>query len=81
MTLACGALPADAIEAALFGLDRSMDASERKPGKFAEAHGGALFLDDVGALPLQRKRNCCARCSRARSNLRGAAVRSGPISA
>jgi len=53
VTLACGALPADAIEATLFGLDRSTDAGERKAGKFAEAHGGALFLDDVGALPMQ----------------------------
>jgi DNA-binding NtrC family response regulator len=51
VTLACGALPADAIEAALFGQDK--DASERKPGKFVEAHGGALFLDDIGNLPLQ----------------------------
>jgi DNA-binding NtrC family response regulator len=53
VTLACGAPPADAVEAALFGQDRSTDAGERKLGKFVEAHGGALFLDDVGALPLQ----------------------------
>jgi DNA-binding NtrC family response regulator len=53
VALACGALPADAIEAALFGQDKSADAGKRRPGKFAEAHGGALFLDDIGALPPQ----------------------------
>ncbi len=53
VTLACGAVPADAIEPALFGQERSADSGERKPGKLVEAHGGALFLDDIGALPLQ----------------------------
>ena len=51
MTLACAALPGDCIERALFGQDKGADAG--RPGKFVEAHGGALFLDDIGALPPQ----------------------------
>ncbi len=55
VTLACGAEPREAIEAALFGREKGGGAAsgERQPGKFLEAHGGALFVDDIGALPLQ----------------------------
>ena len=48
-TLRCGAARED-LESALFGHERGPD---RPPGKFVEAHTGALFLDDIGALPLQ----------------------------
>lgn len=43
----CSALAADAIERTLFG-----HAADRAPGKFAEAHGGSLYLEDIDALPL-----------------------------
>ncbi|VTZ25422.1 DNA-binding transcriptional response regulator, NtrC family, contains REC, AAA-type ATPase, and a Fis-type DNA-binding domains [Methylocella tundrae] len=50
----CGALPGDFIEPFLFGHEKGAfaGAQEKQPGKFVEAHGGALFLDDIGELPL-----------------------------
>jgi DNA-binding NtrC family response regulator len=48
----CAGLPIDAIDRILFGCDKGAIAGERQPGKFVEAHGGALFLGEVGALPL-----------------------------
>lgn len=50
----CGALPADLVEAELFGARRgaySGSVSER-PGLVRAAAGGTLFLDEVGDLPL-----------------------------
>src|SRR5437879_6270177 len=49
----CGALPANLAESILFGHEKGAftGATERHPGKFAEAAGGTLFLDEVGELP------------------------------
>lgn len=51
----CAALPAELLEAELFGFERGSftGAVRRKPGKFELAHGGTLLLDEVGELPLQ----------------------------
>ena len=50
----CGALPANLVESILFGHEKGAftGASERTLGKFREADGGVLFLDEIGELPL-----------------------------
>jgi DNA-binding NtrC family response regulator len=50
----CGALPANLVESILFGHEKGSftGATDKHLGKFKEADGGALFLDEVGELPL-----------------------------
>lgn len=54
VTLNCGALPAELIEAELFGADAGAytGANKAREGKFEAADGGTLFLDEIGNLPL-----------------------------
>src|SRR3546814_4327668 len=54
VALNCGALPADLIEAELFGTEPGAytGANKAREGKFEAADGGTLFLDEVGTLPL-----------------------------
>jgi len=54
ITLNCGALPAELIEAELFGAEAGAytGANKAREGKFEAADGGTLFLDEVGTLPL-----------------------------
>jgi DNA-binding NtrC family response regulator len=54
VTLNCGALPAELIEAELFGADSGAftGAQRAREGRFEAAHGGTLFLDEIGTLPL-----------------------------
>ncbi|QBE63451.1 sigma-54-dependent transcriptional regulator [Pseudoduganella lutea] len=54
VVLNCGALPAELIEAELFGADAGAytGASKAREGKFEAADGGTLFLDEIGNLPL-----------------------------
>ena len=54
VALNCGALPADLIEAELFGADAGAytGANRAREGKFEAADGGTLFLDEIGTLPL-----------------------------
>ena len=51
--LNCGALPAELIEAELFGADAGAytGAGKAREGKFEAANGGTLFLDEIGTLP------------------------------
>ncbi|HJV69266.1 sigma-54 dependent transcriptional regulator [Ideonella sp.] len=48
--LNCGALPANLVEAELFGYERGAftDARQRKAGLVETAEGGTLFLDEIG---------------------------------
>jgi DNA-binding NtrC family response regulator len=50
----CGALPENLVESILFGHEKGSftGAHDKHLGKFQEAHGGALFLDEIGELPL-----------------------------
>ncbi|HXU73624.1 MAG TPA: sigma 54-interacting transcriptional regulator [Polyangia bacterium] len=54
VTVDCGSMPANLIEAELFGYERgAFTGAERTfPGAFERAHGGTLFLDEIGELPL-----------------------------
>lgn len=47
VALSCAGLPSERAAEVLFG-----EGSQNGPGKFAEAHGGTLFLGDIGKLPL-----------------------------
>ena len=49
----CGALPAELIEAELFGAEAGAytGANKAREGKFEAADGGTLFLDEIGNLP------------------------------
>ena len=50
----CSAIPAELVEAELFGVRRGAytGAVETRQGRFERADGGTLFLDEVGELPL-----------------------------
>lgn len=52
--LNCAALPAELVEAELFGYERGSftDAKERKIGLIEAADGGTLFLDEIGEMDL-----------------------------
>ena len=54
VVLNCGALPAELIEAELFGAEAGAytGATRAREGKFEAANGGTLFLDEIGNLPL-----------------------------
>jgi two-component system NtrC family response regulator len=53
VTINCGAIPKDLIEAELFGFTRGAftGAHTARPGKVEQADGGTLFLDEIGELP------------------------------
>jgi DNA-binding NtrC family response regulator len=52
VTLNCGALPSELIEAELFGAEAGAytGATRARQGKFEAADGGTLFLDEIGNL-------------------------------
>jgi DNA-binding NtrC family response regulator len=51
----CGAIPENLIESELFGHEKGAftGATSRKCGRFEQADGGTLLLDEIGELPLQ----------------------------
>lgn len=54
ITLNCAAVPAELIESELFGHEKGSftGASGRHIGKFEQANGGTIFLDEIGDMPL-----------------------------
>lgn len=53
VTLNCGAIPSELVEAELFGAEAGAytGAGKARAGKFEAADGGTLFLDEIGNLP------------------------------
>lgn len=51
----CGAIPANLVESELFGHEKGAftGAFERKIGRFQEADGGTILLDEIGEMPLE----------------------------
>ena len=54
MKINCAALTATLLESELFGHEKGSftGAERRKEGRFGQAHGGSLFLDEVSEMPL-----------------------------
>lgn len=55
VTVNCAALPLTLIESELFGHEKGSftGANEKRIGKFEQADGGSIFLDEIGELPLE----------------------------
>jgi len=52
VSINCGALPDSLLESELFGYKKGAftDAKQDKPGRFALAHTGTIFLDEIGEI-------------------------------
>ncbi|MBI9085857.1 MAG: sigma-54-dependent Fis family transcriptional regulator [Desulfobacterales bacterium] len=52
ISIHCGAIPDTLLESELYGHEKGAftGADKRKPGKFEIAHGGTIFLDEVGTI-------------------------------
>lgn len=55
ITLNCAALPPSLIETELFGHEAGAytGADKRRRGRFEEANGGTIFLDEIGLIPIE----------------------------
>lgn len=54
VTVNCGAIPGTLLESELFGYEQGAftGALKRKIGKFEQANGGTIFLDEIGDMPV-----------------------------
>lgn len=53
----CGAIPSELVESEFFGYEKGAftGAQAQKIGYFESAHGGSIFLDEIGELPLPQQ--------------------------
>jgi PAS domain S-box-containing protein len=55
LALNCGAIPRNLVESELFGYEEGSFTGAQhggRPGKFELVHGGTMFLDEIGEMPL-----------------------------
>jgi two-component system nitrogen regulation response regulator GlnG len=55
VAVSCAAIPGTLLESEMFGHERGAftDAKERRLGRFELAHGGTLYLDEIGDMPVE----------------------------
>jgi two-component system response regulator FlrC len=66
----CAAIPDNMLEATLFGHEKGAftGAIAAQAGKFEQAEGGTLLLDEISEMPWGCRPSCCACCRSARSS-------------
>ncbi len=54
VSINCGGIPENLLESELFGYKKGAftGADKNKPGRFEEADGGTIFLDEIGEMPM-----------------------------
>ena len=65
----CAAIPSELIESELFGHERGAftSAIKQRKGKFEQASGGTLFMDEIGDMSLAAQAKVLRPCKSARS--------------
>ena len=55
ITVSCGSIPENLLESELFGVEKGAytGANRSREGRFQKAHGGTIFLDEIGELTPQ----------------------------
>ena len=66
----CAAIPENLLEATLFGYEKGAFTGAAAPhaGKFEQAQGGTLLLDEISEMPRRCRPSCCGCCRSARSS-------------
>ena len=66
--------PENMLESMLFGYEKGAytGAHQARAGKFEQANGGTILLDEISEMPLRRRPSFCAYCRSASSSGSGA---------